>query len=73
MKQFLEQSSRDWDIKDKEVRQLHYDTTYKTLHADPGVNPNPVGRMVLKDIDGKPVPANRRDNDLLVDLKLLPR
>lgn len=55
------------------MRQLHYETTYKTLHADPGVNNNPICRMVLKDIDGKPIPADRRDNDLLVDLKLLSR
>ena len=60
-------------MKEREEKKTDYSTTYNTLHNHPGVNPNPIGRLVLKDIDGKPVPVERRDNDLLVDQKLLVR
>jgi hypothetical protein len=30
---------------------------------------NPVGRLVMKDFDGHPIPVENRDNHYLVDTK----
>jgi len=76
-KQFIEAISQELQEADQNLEdmynQRHMNTTYGNEFLSKTVGVNVVGRRVMKDQNGKSLPPNTRDQDLLVDHGFLQR
>lgn len=74
-KQFLEQCDKDWEVYKKqfEPEQVKMETTNSVNHCAKPFGTDPIGKRVIKDQDGKPIPLSERDFDLMTDQAFIER
>lgn len=74
-KQFLAQCEKDYEVYKQqfEPEQYKYATTNQVEHGPKPFGTEPIGKKVIKDQDGKPIPLSERDFELMTDAQFISR
>ena len=72
---FLHQAEKDYEQHKKQFEPVpyQYQTTNQVEHGEKGFGTEPIGKRVIKDQDGKPIPLSERDFELMTDATFIQR
>lgn len=74
-RQFLNQANKEWDhYKGRfEPEKVQNTTTYANYHTEKDFGFEPIGKRVIKDQDGNPIPLDNRDFEIMTDMGFIER